>query len=448
MLEKFLNIFRIPDLRKRVFFTLGILVIVRIGVHIPTPGVDITALKTYFSQHAGGLLNLFDMFTGGAFKQASVLALGIMPYISASIILQLLTVVIPFLEKLSKEGDYGRKKINQYTRYLTVLICIIQSVAVSAFLKSWNVSGQGNTPLWVVPNRDHLTAFTLMTVLTVTTGTILLMWFGERITERGIGNGISLLIFAGIVARFPVAVMELVLKVKLGEFNPVFFVIIIALFVMIIAFIVYIEQGQRRLPVQYAQKIVGRKVYGAQTTHIPLKINPAGVIPIIFASAIIMLPQQVVSFLGRKISVFNKIALMIAPGTGLYMLLYGILIVFFTYFYTAITFNPKDLSENLRKFGGFIPGIRPGENTTRYIEKVLNRIVLPGSIFLAFVAILPTFIQRWLGIPSSFAYMMGGTSMLISIGVALDTMKQIESHLIMRHYDGFLKKGKMRGRFL
>ncbi len=409
MLDKVLNIFRIPDLRKKVLFTLGILIIFRIGAHIPTPGIDITALRAYFTQHAGGLLNLFDMFSGGALKRVSIFALGIMPYISASIILQLLTVVIPYLEKLSKEGDYGRKKINQYTRYLTVLICMVQSYALSTWIKGWKAPN--GAPVVLSPT----VGFTLMTVLTITTGTILLMWFGERITERGIGNGISLLIFAGIVARFPASVMELVLKVKVGEFNPVFMVIILGLFVLIVAFIVYIEQGQRRLPVQYAQKIVGRKVYGAQTTHIPLKINPAGVIPIIFASAIIMLPSQIVSFLGRKISVFNKIALLLAPGTALYLVIYGILIVFFTYFYTAITFNPKDLSENLRKFGGFIPGIRPGDNTTRYIEKVLNRIVLPGSIFLAFVAILPSLVQQWLGVPGSFAYMMGGTSMLISI---------------------------------
>lgn len=441
MLEKLLNIFKVPDLRKKVLFTMGILIIYRIGAHIPTPGIDITALKAYFDQHAGGLLNMVDMFSGGALKRFTVFALGIMPYISASIILQLLTVVIPALEKLSKEGDLGRKKINQYTRYLTVVICMFQSYALSAWMKS--MYAPNGAP--VVPNPTL--AFTLITVLTITTGTILLMWFGEQITERGIGNGISLLIFAGIVARFPFAVGELLLKVKLGEFNAVFLMVVAGLFVGIVAFIIYIEQGQRRLPVQYAQRIVGRKVYGAQTTHIPLKINPAGVMPIIFASAIILFPAQIAQFIGQKLPIFNKIALMLSPDTVLYLSIYGILIVFFTYFYTAITFNPKDLSENLRKFGGFIPGIRPGDNTTKYIEKVLNRIVLPGSFFLAFVAIIPSLIQIWLKIPSSLAYMMGGTSMLISIGVALDTMKQIESHLIMRHYDGFLKKGKLKGRW-
>jgi len=274
------------------------------------------------------------------------------------------------------------------------------------------------------------------------------MWMGERITEQGIGNGISLLIFAGIVARIPAAVAELIVKVKLGEFNPVFLLVVAALFVGIIAFIVYIEQGQRRIPVQYAQRVIGRKVYGAQTTHIPLKINPAGVMPIIFASAIILFPAQIASFLGNKLPVFQYIALLLAPHTIWYMLLYGILIIFFTYFYTAIIFNPKDLSENLRKFGGFIPGIRPGQNTAEYIEKVLNRILIPGSISLAFVAIFPSLVNIWLGIPTSFAQLMGGTSLLIVVGVDLDTMKQIESHLIMRHYDGFSKKGTLRGRWL
>lgn len=443
MFEKLLNMFRIPELRRRIIFTLSILVIYRIGAHIPTPGIDINALSEFFKQNSGGLLNLVDMFSGGALKRFTVFSLGIMPYISASIILQLLTVVIPTLEKLSKEGEFGRKKITQYTRYLTVFICMMQSYGLSIWMKSMYAPTTGAP---VVPNPNF--GFTLMTMLTFTTGTILLMWFGEKITERGIGNGISLLIFAGIVARLPEAVMELLVQVKIGEFNPVFLIVVAALFVGIVAFIISIEQGQRRLPVQYAQRIVGRKVYGAQQTHIPLKINPAGVMPIIFASAIILFPAQIASFVGRKIPFFQRIALWLAPDTLLYLTLYGLLIVFFTYFYTAITFNPKDLSENLRKFGGFIPGIRPGENTTVFIERVLNRIVLPGSIFLAFVAILPSIIRNWLGIPPNLAYLMGGTSMLIVIGVDLDTMKQIESHLIMRHYDGFMKKGKMRGRWL
>lgn len=440
MFNKIFNIFRIPDLRKKVFFTLGILIVFRIGAHIPTPGINIDALNQYFTQHQGGLLNLFDMFSGGALRRFSVFALGIMPYISASIILQLLTVVIPYLEKLSKEGEFGRKKINQYTRYLTVLISAIQAYGLSIWMKSMHA--YDNVPVVTNPTIG----FTLLTVLTITTGTMLLMWFGERINERGIGNGISLLIFAGIVARFPADVMEIVLKIKLGEFNPVFLFIIFGLFAAIVAFIVSIEQGQRRLPVQYAQKIVGRKIYGAQTTYIPLKINPAGVMPIIFASAIIMFPAQITAFIGTKIYFFQKISNLFSPNSPVYLTTYFLLIVFFTYFYTAIVFNPKDLSENLRKFGGFLPGIRPGENTTTYIEKVLNRIVLPGSLFVGFVAIIPNFLNSWLGIPQNMAYMMGGTSILISIGVALDTMKQIESHLIMRHYDGFFKRGHFRGR--
>jgi len=441
MIEKLLNIFRVPDLRKKVFFVLGALVIFRIGAHIPVPGIDVNALNAYFARHSNGLLNLVDMFSGGALKRFTVFALGIMPYISASIILQLLTVVIPYLEKLSKEGEYGRKKINQYSRYLTVLICILQAYGLSIWMKSMHAPD--GTPVVFNPTFG----FTLLTILTMTTGTMYLMWLGERMTERGIGNGISLLIFAGIVARYPASIAQLLMKVKIGEFNPVFLLVVLGIFIAIIAFIVYIEQGQRRIPVQYAQRIVGRKVYGAQNTHIPLKINPAGVMPIIFASAIIMFPAQIATFLGKKVQFFQRVALIFAPGTAGYLITYAILIVFFTYFYTAITFNPKDISENLRKFGGFIPGIRPGENTTKYLEKVLNRIVLPGSFFLAFVAIIPSLVRIWLGIPSSFASLMGGTSLLIVIGVALDTMKQIESQLLMRHYDGFLTKGKMRGRW-
>jgi len=441
MFEKLINIFRVPELRKRVLFTIWILVVFRIGAHIPTPGIDGSALHAYFMQHTSGLLDMVDMFSGGALKRFTLFALGVMPYISASIIMQLLTVAIPYLEKLSKEGDLGRKKINQYSRYLTVFVCIIQSLGLTAWMKSMYAPNGAA----VVPHPGL--GFTVMAVLTMTTGTILLMWMGERVTENGIGNGISLLIFAGIVARVPAATAELIVKVKLGEFNPVFLLVVAGLFVGIVAFIIYIEQGQRRIPVQYAQRIVGRKVYGAQTTHIPLKINPSGVMPIIFASAIILFPAQIASFLGNKLPIFQYIALLLAPHTIWYMSLYAILIIFFTYFYTAIVFNPKDLSENMRKFGGFIPGIRPGDHTTKYIERVLNRILIPGSISLAFVAVFPSLINRWLGIPSNFARLMGGTSLLIIVGVDLDTMKQIESHLIMRHYDGFLKKGKMRGRW-
>ncbi len=441
MIEKLINIFRVPELRKRVLFTIWILVVYRIGSHIPTPGIDVSALNSYFIQHTSGLLDMVDMFAGGALKRFTLFALGVMPYISASIIMQLLTVAIPYLEKLSKEGEMGRKKINQYSRYLTVFVCLVQSLGLTAWMKS--MYAPNGAP--VVPNPGM--GFTLMAVLTMTTGTILLMWMGERVTENGIGNGVSLLIFAGIVARVPAATAELISQVQLKQFNTVNLLVVAGLFVGIVAFIIYIEQGQRRIPVQYAQRIVGRKVYGAQTTHIPLKINPSGVMPIIFASAIILFPAQIASFLGNKLPIFEKIALLLAPNTIWYISLYAILIIFFTYFYTAIVFNPKDLSENMRKFGGFIPGIRPGEHTTKYIERVLNRILIPGSISLAFVAVFPSLINRWIGIPSNFAELMGGTSLLIIVGVDLDTMKQIESHLIMRHYDGFLKKGKIRGRW-
>jgi len=441
MLEKFINIFKIPDLRKRVLFTLWILVVYRIGAHIPVPGIDPTALEEYFRFHAGGLLNLVDMFAGGALKRFTIFALGVMPYISASIIMQLLTVAIPYLEKLSKE-ELGRKKINQYSRYLTILVCAIQSLGLTSWMKS--MYAPNGAPVVVNPGFT----FTFMTILTMTTGSILLMWMGEKVTERGIGNGVSLLIFAGIVAGMPSAIAELILQVKLEQLNPVTLLIIAALFVAIVAFVIFVEQGQRKIPVNYAQRIVGRRVYGAQTTHIPLKINPSGVMAIIFASAIILFPAQIAQFVGRKIPIFNAIALALAPHTPLYMILYAIFIIFFTYFYTSIIFNPKDLAENLRKFGGFIPGIRPGENTATYIENTLNRILVPGSIAIAFVAIFPSILNSWLGVPMNFADLMGGTSLLIVVGVDLDTMKQIESHLVMHHYDGLLSKGRLKGRWL
>lgn len=448
MFEKLANIFRIPELRKRILFTVFILVMYRLGASIPVPGIDMGLLSDYFAQRGGGggLINMFDVFTGGAFKRFSIFALGIMPYISSSIILQLLTIVIPALESLSKEGESGRKKINQYTRYLTVGIAMIQSVTVALFLKNFTVSSPGSgmelSVLLINP-----TSFILITMLTVTAATIMLMWMGEQITEYGIGNGISLIIFAGIVARFPSAVLQLAKQITIDEFNPVLLLLVIAAFLAMIAFIILIEQGQRRIPVQYAQRVVGRKVYGAQNTHLPLKINPAGVIPIIFASAIMMAPAQLAQVLGKVIPFFTTIARYLQPGAPLYLIFYGLLIIFFCYFYTSITFNPVELADNLKKAGGFIPGIRPGQNTTEYVQYVLNRIVLSGSIALAVIALVPTIFNKILGLPSELAYLMGGTSLLIVIGVDLDTMKQIESHLLMRHYDGLVKSGKMRGRW-
>ena len=440
MFEKLGNIFRIPELRKRVLFTILIMVLYRFGATIPTPGINLSLLSKYFAQHAGGVLNMFDVFAGGAFKKFSIFALGIMPYISSSIILQLLTIAVPSLERLSKEGEAGRKKINQYTRYGTVLIAGIQSFGVAMWIKGFRVD---SIPVVSIPDFS----FVLLTMLTIITGTIILMWLGELITEFGIGNGISLIIFAGIVARLPSALLQMAGKIQTGEFNPVFILLITLVFVGIVAFIILIEQGQRRIPVQYAQRVVGRKVYSGQNTHLPLKINPSGVIPIIFAAAIMMAPAQLGRILGTKIAFFNTIASWLVPGTPLYLLFYGLLIVFFVYFYTAVQFNPVELADNLKKYGGFIPGIRPGENTVQYIQHVLNRILLSGAISLAVIAIIPTLLQKFMHIPMRLAFLMGGTSLMIIVGVDLDTMKQIESHLLMRHYDGLIKSGKIRGRW-
>lgn len=440
MMEKIVNIFRVPELRKRIFFTVALLIVFRLGAQIPIPGINVSVLSEFFKQNTGGLLGLFDLFAGGALKKFTIFALGIMPYISSSIIMQLLTVVVPQLEKLSKEGEHGRKKIHQYTRYATVLICIVQSGALTTWMKGVESNG--------VPVVDNPgIGFVLLSIVTITTGTIFLMWLGEQITEYGIGNGISLIIFAGIVARLPFGVGVLIQKVRIGEFNPIFVVVVFGIFCLIVAFVVWMEQGQRRIPVQYAQRIVGRKVYGRQNTHLPLKLNPSGVIPIIFASAIMMLPSQLAGFLGQKIPFFQTIARHLQPESIPYLVLYGIMIIFFVYFYTFIQFNPKEVSENMQKYGGFIPGIRPGQNTSDYLEYVLNRLILTGAIFLAFVALLPSILRIWLNIPGELVYLMGGTSLIIIIGVDLDTMKQIESHLLMRHYDGFMKKGKMRGRW-
>lgn len=432
-----LNIFRIPELRRRVFFTLLMLVIFRIGAYVPVPGIDIVALERLFQQTGGGLLGFLDLFAGGALRRFTIFSLGIMPYITSSIILQLLTVVIPALERLSKEGEVGRKKIQQLTRVLTVGICAVQSYALTVFMKS-------NPGVVVNPG----VGFTVTAIVGITAGTIFLMWIGEQITERGIGNGISLLIFIGIVARIPVAFKQVYDHLKIGDLNPVVLILSIGIFVVIVAFVILEQQGQRRIPIQHAKKIVGRKVYSAQATYIPLKINPSGVIPIIFASSVLLFPAQIAQSFGARIPAFDKLAALLAPGRLLYLTLYALLIIFFTYFYTQIQLNPIDIADNLKKVGGYIPGIRPGANTATYLQKVLNRIVLPGSVFLAMIALFPTIIQRWLNLPSAMAYLMGGTSLLIMVGVDLDTMKQIESHLLMRHYDGFMKRGKIRGRNL
>jgi len=433
-----LNIFRIPELKRRVFFTLFMLLIFRVGSYIPVPGIDAVALERLFQQTGGGLLGFLDLFSGGALLRFTVFALGIMPYISASIILQLLTVVIPALERLSKEGEVGRKKIQQITRFSTVGIAAIQAYALTVFMKS-------NPEVIVNPGPG----FTINAIVAITAGTIFLMWIGEQITERGIGNGISLIIFIGIVARIPVAFKQVYDQLKIGELNPIVLIASLGIFVAIVAFVILEQQGQRRIPIQHAKKVIGRKVYSAQATYIPLKINPSGVIPIIFASSMLLFPAQIAQTLGARVPVLDRLAALLSPGNVLYLTLYALLIIFFTYFYTQIQLNPIDIADNLKKVGGYIPGIRPGINTSTYLQKVLNRIVLPGSIFLACIALIPTIIQRWLGLPPQMAQLMGGTSLLIMVGVDLDTMKQIESHLLMRHYDGFMKRGgKLRGRNL
>ena len=425
------NIFNIPELRNRILFTLGMLAIYRIGAHIPTPGINGEALSEFLHKQGGALLGFLDIFSGGALSRLTILALGIMPYISASIILQLLTVVIPHLTKLAKEGERGRKKIIQYTRFGTIGIGIIQAFGIAVGLEGMN----GGV---FVPNKGW--AFRLMTVLTLTAGTAFLMWLGEQITERGIGNGISLIIFAGIVARLPAAVVETYQLFEVGQLSGFWLLALLFAMIGVIAAIVFLETGRRKIPVQYAKRVVGRKVFGGQSTHIPLKINTAGVIPPIFASSIIAFPATIAGFVQYQwVQDFGK---MLAPGSITYTVLYVGLIIFFCYFYTAVVLNPVDISDNMRKYGGFIPGIRPGQRTSDYIYRVLNRITFAGSLYLAAVCIIPEILIYKLGVPFYF----GGTSLLITVGVGLDTAQQIESHMLMRNYEGFLAKGRLKGR--
>ena len=433
----FQNIFKIPELKKRILFTLAFLSIYRVGVHVPTPGIDAVALASFFARAKGTLLGLFDMFSGGALERLSVFALGIMPYISASIILQLLTVVIPHLERLSKEGEQGRKKITQYTRYGTVILSIIQGFGISVCLES--MTSPGGAPVVIDPGWH----FRIMTVITLTAGTAFIMWLGERITERGIGNGISLIIFAGIVARLPVAIGNTFRLLSTGEMGIFPILILVALMISVVGVIIFMEQGQRRIPVQYAKRVVGRKMYGGQSTHLPLKINTSGVIPVIFASSIIMFPATVASFM--NVPWMQNMASAMRPGNVAYELLFVGFIFFFCYFYTAVTFNPVDVADNMKKQGGFIPGIRPGKRTADYIDRVLTRITLGGATYLSAVSVLPSILITKFNVPFYF----GGTALLIVVGVAIDTISQMESHMLSRHYEGFLKKsgGKMKGRF-
>jgi preprotein translocase subunit SecY len=429
------SIFKIPELKRRVLYTLMMLVVYRVGGHVPTAGVNAQALATYFKQQQGSLLGLYDMFVGGSFSQATIFALGIMPYISASIILQLFTAVIPYFEKLQKMGEEGRKKITQYTRYGTVALALIQSYAASTYLS--HLPAVEGIP--IIPHPGW--GFTLLTMLTMTTGCIFVMWLGEQITEKGIGNGISLIIFIGIVARYPNDWLNTIRALRIGSLSVFGLAILIVMMVGIVAAVVLMTQAQRRIPVQYAKRVVGRKVYGGQSTHIPLRLNTAGVIPVIFAQAIIMFPGTIATFFKGN-AFMEALSTALAPHGVLYNVLYVVIIIFFTYFYTAIILNPVDLADNMKKYGGFVPGKRPGKRTAEYIDSVLTRITLPGGIFLAFIAVLPFFLQQKLNAPFYF----GGTGLLIVVGVGIDTLQQIESHLLMRHYDGFLKKGKLRGR--
>ncbi len=430
-LSRVQNIFKVEELKNRIFFTLALLTVYRIGCHIPTPGINGEALSKFLTQNAGAFMGFFDMFSGGALSRVTIFALGIMPYISASIIMQLLTVVIPSIGKLAKEGEAGRKKIVKYTRYGTVLISAIQSFGIAAGLEKMQ------NGLFV---QNPGIAFKLITMITLTSGTAFIMWLGEQITERGIGNGISLIIFAGIVARFPNAIISTIRLVQAGELNLFFVVFLVAMMVAVVAAIILLERGQRKIPVQYAKRVVGRKVYGGQSTHLPLKINTAGVIPPIFASSIIMFPATVAGFI--EIPWVQTIAKQLSPGTVFYTLLYVGMIFFFAYFYTAIVFNPVDIADNLKKYGGFIPGIRPGQKTSEYLYRVLSRLTFVGAIYLAIVCVIPEVLIRKFNVPFYF----GGTSLLIAVGVALDTVSQIESHLVTRSYEGFLKKGRLRGR--
>ncbi len=433
MLETFKSIFKVEELRKRILFTMAILVVYRIGGHIPTPGIDGSILTAALSSNS--IFGLLDLFAGGAFAKATIFALGIMPYISASIMLQLLGAVIPFLQRLQREGEEGRRKITQYTRYLTVAIAALQGWGTAGFLTTINLNG-------ISAVHMDTSGFIPLTILTFTCGCIFIMWLGEQITEKGIGNGISLIIFIGIIARFPDAVWEEAQMVWYGSRSFMLEVVMAAMMVVVIAAVILVTRAQRKVPVQYPRKVVGRKVFGGAATHLPLSVNSAGVIPIIFAQSIMFLPSTVAQLFPNTDWVQNLVAVWLAPGGFWYSIIYGMIIIFFGYFYTAIVFNPMEIADNMRRNGGFIPGIRPGKNTSEYIERILTRITLPGAIFFAAIAILP-----WILISrANVNFFFGGTGLLIVVGVALDTLQQIESHLLMRHYDGFMKKGKIRGR--
>jgi preprotein translocase subunit SecY len=422
LLETLRNLFKIPDLKKRLYFTLGMLVVVRLGSHLPLPGVNKEALTNLFAQ--GGILGFFDLFAGGALSRFSVFALGIMPYINASIIMQLLTAVIPTLEQWAKEGEEGRDKITKITRYSTVFLAIVQAFGISVWLQNMGVLMISGF------------SFRFLLLITLTAGTCFLMWLGEQITDFGIGNGISIIIFAGIIAQIPSQLTQTIKLLQVGEISIISLLSLIIIGIIVVGGVIAIQQGQRRIPVQYAKRMIGRKMYGGQSTHIPLRVNQAGVIPIIFASAFLLFPATIAQFF-QNITFMKSIAAALSPGQPLYLVLYSILIILSTFFYSAITFNPINLADNMKKYGGFIPGIRPGKNTSVFIDHIMTRITLSGAIFLTIIAILPNILIKITGITTFY---FGGTSILIMVGVALETIQQIESHLLMRHYEGFIKK--------
>jgi preprotein translocase subunit SecY len=464
-LQAFANLFRIEDLRNRLFFTLGLLAVYRLGAHIPTPGINTAVLEEIFKQSAGSVLGIFDLFSGGNFRRLTIFALGIMPYITSSIILQLMTVVFPYLERLQKEGELGRRKITQYTRYLTIVLSIIQSFTIAQTLQT--ASGPGGQSMVYHPGFG----FTLMTILTLTTGSAFIMWLGEQISERGIGNGMSLIIFVGIVVGLPRAIYDLYEKAKTqawGAFTPLAIILLVALMVAVVAFIVFVEGAQRRIPVQYAKRVVGRRMMGGQSTYLPLRVNSGGVIPPIFASSLLAFPATAALMLGTRWPFVRTIADKLKWGEPLYTVIYITMIILFAFFYVGIVFNPTELADNMRKNGGFIPGIRPGRSTSEYVSMILKRLTFIGAIYLALVCLLPEWmiagihlnhLPIWLGgdwfdrhFPQwilnglGVAFYFGGTSLLIVVGVAMDTVQQLEAQLVMRNYEGFARKGRLRGR--
>jgi preprotein translocase subunit SecY len=462
-LNAFANLFRIEDLRNRLFFTLGLLAVYRLGAHIPTPGINTGVLEELFKQAAGSMLGIFDLFSGGNARRMTIFALGIMPYITSSIILQLMTVVFPYLERLQKEGELGRRKITQYTRYLTILLSIVQSTTIATALQSQSIAGQS---LVYHPGLS----FVLMTILTLTTGSAFIMWLGEQISERGIGNGMSLIIFVGIVVGLPRAIFDLYEKAKTqawGAFTPLAIILLLALMISVVAFIVFVEGAQRRIPVQYAKRVVGRRMMGGQSTYLPLRVNSGGVIPPIFASSLLAFPQTAVLMLGTRWPFLKNIADKLKWGEPLYTLIYVSLIILFAFFYVGIVFNPTELADNMRKNGGFIPGIRPGRSTSEYVSMILKRLTFIGAVYLALVCLLPEWMiagihlnhlpvwlggnwfdrwPQWILNGLGVQFYFGGTSLLIVVGVAMDTVQQLEAQLVMRNYEGFARKGRLRGR--